>query len=85
MHGATMKFSRRAIPRPAVAAFRDALQGQDLVLLDLPVVSEYYSRIFDEAGVVPQIAATATTVEMAHSLVGTGLGCRCCMCVRKRT
>ncbi len=51
------------------------LDQRDMVLLDLPVVSEYYSRIFDDAGVSPRIACTATTVEMVRSLVGAGLGC----------
>lgn len=51
------------------------LKAEDLVLLDLPVVREYYSRIFAEVGITPKIACTATTLEMVRSLVGTGLGC----------
>lgn len=51
------------------------LHQQDLVLLDLPVVSEYYGRLFDQAGIKPRIAGTATSIEMVRSLVGAGLGC----------
>lgn len=51
------------------------LDGRDLVLLDLPGVSEYYRRALETAGVTSRIAATASTVEMVRSLVGAGLGC----------
>lgn len=52
-----------------------ALNGEDVVLLDLPVVSEYYSQVLKDAKISPRITSTATTVEMVRSLVGTGLGC----------
>lgn len=45
------------------------------MLLDLPVVSEYYSQVLKDAKISPRITSTATTVEMVRSLVGTGLGC----------
>ena len=51
------------------------LADRDLVLLDLPGVSEYYRRALATAGIEPQVAATATTVEMLRSLVGAGIGC----------
>ncbi|MEM7378312.1 MAG: LysR family transcriptional regulator [Pseudomonadota bacterium] len=51
------------------------LAEQNLVLLDRPVVSEYYSAQFDRAGIKPRIAATATSLEMVRSLVGHGVGC----------
>lgn len=51
------------------------LADQKLVLLDLPVVSEYYAARFDQAGIRPHIAATATSLEMVRSLVGNGVGC----------
>ena len=51
------------------------LNGEKLVLLDLPVISEYYSRVFAHAGVTPHIACTATNLEMVRSLVGAGVGC----------
>lgn len=51
------------------------LAEQKLILLDLPVVSEYYGQIFNEVGMTPEIVCTATTVEMIRSLVGAGLGC----------
>ncbi len=47
----------------------------DMVLLDLPVVSEYYSQLFESAAISPRIVSTATTVEMVRSLVGSGFGC----------
>lgn len=51
------------------------LEGRDLVLLDLPGVSEYYRRALEAAGVDPNVVATATTLEMVRSLVGAGVGC----------
>lgn len=51
------------------------LADENLVLLDLPVVSEYYSRVFEIADVKPLVASTATTLEMVRSLVGAGVGC----------
>lgn len=50
------------------------IDGATMVLLDLPVVSDYYSRIFNEADIAPKIASTATTLEMVRSLVGAGVG-----------
>ncbi|WP_299682616.1 LysR family transcriptional regulator [uncultured Roseobacter sp.] len=49
--------------------------GQNIVLLDLPVVSEYYASQFDQAGIKPRIVATANSLEMVRSLVGNGIGC----------
>lgn len=51
------------------------LKGRDLVLLDLPGVSEYYRRALEAAGFQPHVVATATTLEMVRSLVGSGVGC----------
>ncbi|CUK19669.1 Hca operon transcriptional activator [Ruegeria denitrificans] len=51
------------------------LNDQAMVLLDLPVISDYYSRMFEQAEVAPNIVCTATTLEMVRSLVGTGVGC----------
>lgn len=51
------------------------LEGEPLVLLDRPVVGEYYRGIFETAGVTPRIAATGTTHEMMRALVGAGVGC----------
>lgn len=51
------------------------LADQSLVLLDLPVISEYYATQFDQAGVAPRVVATATSLEMVRSLVGDGIGC----------
>lgn len=51
------------------------LRDENIVLLDLPVVSEYYASQFEYAGIAPNIAATATSLEMVRSLVGRGVGC----------
>ncbi len=59
--------------RPSIA-MRD-LSDQKIVLLDLPVVSEYYASQFDQAGIEPNVVATATSLEMVRSLVGNGVGC----------
>lgn len=50
------------------------IEHERMVLLDLPVVGEYYTRIFEKAKVTPPIVATATTIEMVRSLVGSGIG-----------
>lgn len=59
--------------RPKIAM--QDLRNENVVLLDLPVVSEYYASQFDHAGITPQIVATATSLEMVRSLVGRGVGC----------
>ena len=59
--------------RPSVA-MRD-FADQKVVLLDLPVVSEYYASQFDQAGIQPNIVATANSLEMVRSLVGNNIGC----------
>lgn len=51
------------------------LADRDMVLLDLPGVSEYYRRALETAGVPDRVVATATSVEMVRSLVGAGVGC----------
>jgi len=48
---------------------------ENFVLLDLPVVSEYYGQMFETAGFSPNVISTASSVEMVRSLVGAGLGC----------
>ena len=51
------------------------LEDEPLVLLDRPVVGEYYRGILEAVGVTPRIAATGTTHEMIRALVGAGAGC----------
>ncbi|MEP2980899.1 MAG: LysR family transcriptional regulator [Lentilitoribacter sp.] len=51
------------------------LKNENLVLLDLPVVSEYYGHLFETAGISPNVIATATSVEMVRSMVGQSIGC----------
>ena len=59
--------------RPSVAM--EDFADQNVVLLDLPVVSEYYASQFDLAGIKPNIVATANSLEMVRSLVGNDTGC----------
>lgn len=59
--------------RPSIT-MRD-LSEEKIVLLDLPIISEYYSAQFDLADITPNIVATATSLEMVRSLVGQGVGC----------
>jgi DNA-binding transcriptional LysR family regulator len=51
------------------------LSNLPLVLLDLPVTSEYYRSLIDEGAAGTTIVATASTTEMVRSLVGAGIGC----------
>lgn len=51
------------------------LRGEPLVLLDLPMTSEYYRNQAGDAGQPANIVATASTHEMVRSLVGAGVGC----------
>lgn len=67
-------------PRGHPLAERDAvelaeLEGEPLVLLDLPVTSEYYQGLLQSAGVNARVVARATTHEMVRSMVGAGVGC----------
>lgn len=52
-----------------------ALRNQPMVLLDLPVINDYYQRLFESAKVKPHIACKATSLEIARSIVATGVGC----------
>jgi len=53
----------------------DDIAKTQLVLLDLPVTSEYYRTLLDDNRIQPPIVATASTTEMVRSLVGAGAGC----------
>ena len=59
---------------PPSIAMRDFLD-QPVVLLDLPVVGEYYASQFDHVAIKPNVVATANSLEMVRSLVGSGIGC----------
>lgn len=68
------------VPEQHVLASRSSVSLSELddapmVLLDLPVISDYYSRVFEAADVTPHVACTATTLEMVRSLVSMGVGC----------
>ena len=65
--------NHRFATRPHVSM--QDFRHENIVLLDLPVISEYYASQFDQAGISPNIVATATSLEMVRSLVGQGVGC----------
>ncbi|MCV2888597.1 LysR family transcriptional regulator [Ruegeria sp. XHP0148] len=58
------------LERPGISDLKDS----PLVLLDLPVAGAYVRGLLRTAGIVPQIVATASSVEMVRSLVGAGVG-----------
>lgn len=49
--------------------------NEPYVALNLPIVDEYYRRLFDNAGIDPSPVAYASSTEMVRSLVGAGHGC----------
>ena len=53
----------------------DDINGQNVVLLDLPFISEYYRNLIDENNLDVKEVATASNTEMLRSLVGSGIGC----------
>lgn len=54
---------------------RADLSNEPLVLLDLPITSEYYRNLAGAPAQPANIVATASTHEMVRSLVGAGIGC----------
>ncbi|WP_394688406.1 LysR family transcriptional regulator [Hoeflea sp.] len=52
----------------------DDLRDEPMVLLDLPMTSDYYRSIFAGTDVTNQIVAQANTHEMVRSLVGKNIG-----------
>jgi len=54
---------------------RADLNGQPMVLLDLPITNQYYRDLVSEADADANIVATASTHEMVRSLVGARIGC----------
>lgn len=56
-----------------IVSFED-LHQEPIVVLDLPVVRDYYLGLLEENGVGARIAATASSTEMVRSLVGAGYG-----------
>jgi len=53
----------------------DDLSKVPLVVLDLPVIGEYYRSLIDDHIPQAHIVATASTLEMVRSLVSDGVGC----------
>ncbi|WP_234218600.1 LysR family transcriptional regulator [Ruegeria pomeroyi] len=51
-----------------------ALTGQPMVVLDLPLAGPYVRGLLRRAGIEPHIVATVSTLEMVRALVGAGLG-----------
>ena len=54
---------------------REDLDGEPLVLLDLPMTNQYYRDLASDADRPAHIVATVSTHEMVRSLVGAGVGC----------
>ncbi|HET7901247.1 MAG TPA: LysR family transcriptional regulator [Candidatus Nanopelagicales bacterium] len=62
----------RAAKRKAVTL--QQLEGEPLVLLDLPHSRDYFARLFDAAGVVPDVRYRTHSAETARALVARGMG-----------
>ena len=58
---------RRSVPLTA-------LEGEPLVLLDLPHSRDYFARLFEAAGVVPRVQYRTHSAETARALVARGMG-----------
>lgn len=54
--------------------FLSQLEGEPYILLDLPNTRDYYLRIFEWSGTVPEIAYRVDSYESVRSFVGAGLG-----------
>lgn len=52
----------------------DELAPLPFVLLDLPLSREYFTSMFTQAGVTPNIAASSRSEEVVRSMVANGLG-----------
>ena len=50
------------------------LDGEPMVLLDLPHSRDYFARLFDAAGVVPDVRYRTHSGETARALVARGMG-----------
>jgi len=62
----------RLAKRPAVSV--DDLESEPLVLLDLPVVRQYYQSILEQQNIQARFVASASSTEMVRSMVGAGCG-----------
>ncbi len=63
----------RFASRPSVSL--GDLAQEPLIVLNRPVVDDYYRRLLDKVGQNPAPAAFANSTEMVRSLVGSGHGC----------
>lgn len=50
------------------------LEGEPMVLLDLPHSRDYFARLFDAAGVEPDVRYRTHSAETARALVARGMG-----------
>uniref|UniRef100_UPI0035AFED5B LysR family transcriptional regulator n=1 Tax=Paenirhodobacter enshiensis TaxID=1105367 RepID=UPI0035AFED5B len=67
------------LPEDHALAGRDSLTPEDLapwpmVLLDLPISSEYFLSFFETSGVAPSIAERTRDIAVMRSLVANGFG-----------
>ena len=51
-----------------------ALKDEPFILLDIAPSRTYFTRILEQAGIVPQIAFASPSLEVVRGLVGQGLG-----------
>lgn len=52
----------------------DALKDEPLILLDIPPSRDYFTGLFNKAGLEPTVAFSSASLEMVRGLVGQGLG-----------
>ena len=50
------------------------LDGEPLILLDVPPSRDYFTGLLEAAGVAPRIAYSSPSLELVRGLVGRGLG-----------
>ncbi|WP_299989720.1 LysR family transcriptional regulator [uncultured Ruegeria sp.] len=62
-----------ALARQSAVTLQD-LAEQNLVVLNRPVASDYYKKLFEHAGQTPKRIAYANSTEMVRSMVGVGHG-----------
>lgn len=67
------------LPKTHLLAARSSVTMADLapfpmILLDLPLSTDYFRSLFDLAGVAPQLAEKAKDMAVVHALVGNDFG-----------
>jgi len=52
----------------------EELEGEPMILLDVPPSGRYFTNLFRAKGLTPQIAFSSPSLELVRGLVGRGLG-----------